>query len=105
MQKKRFDDCWNVDSNRSFSNSWKGFTKFTPLNGKTSQGIYVVRGILTKVQTTTGPDHVWPEVWTQIGKDAPKREKQEWANEKPKLDNVFRLRGIYLIDPEDEEYK
>ena len=31
--------------------------------------------------------------------------KQEWANEKPKLDNAQRLRGIYFIDPEDEEDK
>ena len=26
MQVKRVDDCWNVDSNRSLSDSWKGFT-------------------------------------------------------------------------------
>ena len=29
--------------------------------------------------------------------------KQEWAKEKPKLDNARRLRGIYFIDPDDEE--
>ena len=62
-------------------------------------------GRLTKVQATTGPDNVRPEVWTQIGKAAQKREKQEWANEKSKLDNARRLRGIYFIDPDDEEYK
>ena len=33
------------------------------------------------------------------------REKQEWAIEKPKLDNARRLRGIYLIDPDDGELK
>ena len=33
------------------------------------------------------------------------REKQEWANEKPKPDNARSLRGIYFIDPEDGEYK
>ena len=32
------------------------------------------------------------------------REKQEWANDKPKLDNARRLRGNYFIDPEDGEY-
>ena len=30
---------------------------------------------LTKVQTTTRPDHVWPEVWTKMGKAAQNREK------------------------------
>ena len=34
-----------------------------------------------------------------------RKEKQKWAIEKPKLDNARRLRGIYFIDPEDEEFK
>ena len=34
-----------------------------------------------------------------------RKKKQEWANEKPKLDDARRLRGIYFIDPEDGEYK
>ena len=38
---------------------------------------------------------MWPEVWTKIGKAAQYREKQEWKNEKPKLDNNRRLRGTY----------
>ena len=40
-----------------------------------------------------------------MGKAAQKKDKQEWANEKPKLDNARRLRGIYLIPPEDGEYR
>ena len=34
-----------------------------------------------------------------------REEKQKWTIEKPKLDNGRRLRGIYFIDPEDEEFK
>ena len=60
---------------------------------------------LTKIQTTTRPDHVWPEVWTKIGKAAQNREKQECAKENSKLDKARRLRRIYFIDPDDEEYK
>ena len=38
--------------------------------------------------------------------DASKRKaKQKWAIEKPKLDNVRRLRGMYIIDTDDEEFK
>ena len=48
---------------------------------------------------------MWPDVWTKIGKAAQSREKQEWKHEKPKLDNARRLRGIYIIDPDDHEYK
>ena len=28
LQEKRIDDNWSVDSNRSLSDSWTGFTKF-----------------------------------------------------------------------------
>ena len=51
------------------------------------------------------PDHLRPEVWSKIGKAAQNREKQEWQNEKPKLDNARRLRGIYFINPDDQDYK
>ena len=60
---------------------------------------------LTNVQATSRSDNVFPDVWTKIGKATQKREQQEWANDKPKLDNARRLRGIYFIDPGDEEYK
>ena len=29
LQEQRVDDYWNVDANRSLSDSWKRFTKFT----------------------------------------------------------------------------
>ena len=60
---------------------------------------------LTKSPTTTRPDHEWPEARTRIGKAAQRREKHEWALEKPKLENARSLRGIYCIDPSDEEYR
>ena len=37
-QEKRVDDDWNVDSNRSLSNSWKGFTQFALLKEKSPKG-------------------------------------------------------------------
>ena len=54
-----------------------------------------------KMQATTRPDHVWPEIWTRIRKAAQNREKQEWATEKSKTDNGRKLRGIYFNDPEN----
>ena len=105
LQEKRIDDYWNVDSSRHVSNSWRGFTKFTLLKEKPPKGSMWSGERLTKIQTTTRPDHVWPEVWTKLGKAAQNREKQEWAKEKPKLDNARKMRGIYFIDPDDEEYQ
>ena len=40
-----------------------------------------------------------------MGKNAKLKEKQKWSNEKPKLDNARRLRGVYFIDPMDKEFK
>ena len=79
IQEKRVDDFWNVDSNRNLSDSRKGYTKFNIMKEKRR---------LTKVQTTARPDHVWPQVWTKIGNAAQNREKQEWKNEQPKLDDA-----------------
>ena len=69
-QEKRIDDCWNVDGNRNLSDSW------TLLNETPPEGYMwsVVR--LTKIQTTSRPDHIWPDTWTRSGKAAQRREKQ-----------------------------
>ena len=83
----------NVDANRSLSDSWKGFTKFALLKENHPKG-YVWSGRrLTKNQATARPENMCPELWTKIGKASQKREKQEWANEKPKPDNARRMRG------------
>ena len=39
-----------------------------------------------------------------MSKNAELRE-HKWADEKPKLDNARRLRGIFFIDPEDKKFK
>ena len=67
MQEKRVDDFWNVDSNRNVSDSWKVFTQFTLLEEKPPKGYLWSGRRLTKVQTTTRPNKVRPEVWTKNG--------------------------------------
>ena len=57
------------------------------------------------MQATTTPDELWPEIWSSFFKAAQRKEKQQWAIEKPKLDNARKLRCIYVIDPEDVEVK
>ena len=65
----------------------------------------MVRRRFTKKQTTSRPDYLWPEIWKDMSEAAARKEKQKWPVEKPKLDNARRLRGIYIIDPEDAEFK
>ena len=40
-----------------------------------------------------------------MGRNAKLKERHIWSDEKPKLDNARRLRGIYFVDPEDKEFK
>ena len=63
LQEKLIDDNWNVDSGKHLSDSWRGFTKFTLLKEKPPKGYMWSGERLTKIQTTTRPDSVWPEAW------------------------------------------
>ena len=105
MQESRKDDHWNIDGSTDLSDSWTGFTQFTLLEEKPPDGCMWSGGRLTKRQATSRPDHLWPELWTKLGRNAKLREMQKWSIEKPKFDNARRLRGIYFIDPEDKEFK
>ena len=60
---------------------------------------------LTREQLTSRPDHLWPELWKSMGKHVKLKEKQKWSEEKLHLENARKLCGIYLIDPEDTEFK
>ena len=52
-----------------------------------------------------GPDNVWTDMWTHVSDAAIKRAKRRWTIEEPKLDNARQLRGIFLIEQNDEEFK
>ena len=104
-QEKRIDDYWNVDGSRDLSDPWTGFTQFTLLEEKPPEGYMWSGGRLTRKQQPSRPDHLWPEIWKTMGKNAKLKEKQKWSNEKLHLENARKLRGIYFIDPEDKEFK
>ena len=65
----------------------------------------MVLGRLTRKQTTSRPDNVWPDMWKHMFDASKLKEKKKWAIEKPELDNARRLRGIFFIEPDDEEFK
>ena len=105
MQERRIDDCWIIDGSRDLSDSWTSFTQFTLLEGKPPDGYMWSGWRLPRKQLTSRPDHLWPELWTKMGRNAQLKEKQKWSNEKLHLENARKLRGIYFIDPEDKEFK
>ena len=103
-QEKRIDYSWNIDGSRDLSDSWTGFPHVTLLEGKPPDGHMWSGERLTRKQTST-PDHLWPDLWIKFGRKAQLKERHKWSNEKPKLDDARRLRGIFVLDLEDKEFK
>ena len=60
---------------------------------------------LTRKQTTSRPDILWPEIWQDMSEAPKRKEKHKWSIEKPNLDNARKMRGIYFIDPDDGEFQ
>ena len=88
LLEKHVDDYWNVDGERELSDAWTGFTRFILLNERPPDG-YTWSGVrLTKKQTTSRPDNVWPDMWKRVSDAAKSKAKQKWTIEKPKLDNT-----------------
>ena len=102
MLDKIFDDCCNVDGDHELSDTWTGFTRFTflkenPPDGSTWSGERDWRenkrppGLTNDGLKCGNPCQMHPNV----------KKSKKWAV----VDNDRRLRGIYFIDPKDEEFK
>ena len=92
LLEKNIEDSWNVDGDRELSDAWTGFTRFILLNERPPDGYTWSVRRLTRKQTTSRPDDVWPDMWKQMSDAAKMKAKQRWAIEKPKLDNARQLR-------------
>ena len=66
MLEKVIDDYCNVDEGRKLSDTWTGFTKFTILDEKSPDGFSWSGRRLTRKQTTSRPDSLWPEIWKKM---------------------------------------
>ena len=105
MAEKHFEDYWNVEEDRELSDTWTGFTSFILLNERPPDGYTWFWGRLTRKQTTSRPDNEWQDMWKHMSDAAKKKAKKRRPIEKPKLDNARQLRGIFFIEPNDEEFK
>ena len=104
-QEKRIDDYWNIDGSRDLSDPWTGFTQFTLLEEKLLNGYMWSGERLTRKQLTSRPHHLWPDLWIKFGRKAQLKKRHKCSNEKPKLDDARRLRGICVLDLGDKEFK
>ena len=82
-----------------------GFTRFTILDEKPPDGYTWSGRRLTRIEKTSRPDTLWPEIWKDMSDASKRKEKQKWAIEKPRLHKARKLRGIYFFDQADEEFK
>ena len=88
----------------TYRNHGPAFTRFTILNEKPPDGYVQSWERVTKNQAATRSDHLWSEIWSSMSKAAQRKEKQQWAIQKQKIDNARKLRDIYVIDPDDKEF-
>ena len=84
-QEKRIDDFWNIDWSRDLSD--------------------VVRGEINKKTADTQARSSMARALEINGKARQAEGEAKWSNEKLHLENARKLRGIYFIDPEDNEFK
>ena len=105
MLEKHVEDYWNVDGEGDLSDAWTGFTRFVLPKERPPEGYTCFGRRLTRKQKTPRPSDVWPDVWKFMTDAAKKKAKLRWAIEKPKLDNARQVRGIFFMEPNDEEFK
>ena len=74
----------DFDGVRELSHTGTGFTRFILLNDRPRDGFTWSSERLTRKQTTSRPDDVWPDMWTHMSDAAKKKVKQKWAINKIK---------------------
>ena len=83
-QEERFDVHLNVEENRSLSDSWTGFTRCTITHETRPKGNMWSGERMTKIQTTSRPDHIWTDALTRIGKSRSKKRETRIGNRETK---------------------
>ena len=83
QDEKAIDDVWDgSDSDeRMLSDWWVGETSFKRYS-KAPKGYLIIGGRKTRIQKTTRPDTIWPEVWDAMSrKDRNKEILKRWLGE------------------------
>ena len=101
QQEHNIDNYWNVDSERPLSGSWFGSTRCTVLKNTPPEGHMWAGDRLTRIQTTSRPDEICPEIWSNMYQ---REARRQWDAEKSKLDAARRSREICYNDSDDEAF-
>ena len=60
---KHIEDYWMVDGERKLSDAWTGFTRFILFKESPPEGYTCCGWRLTRKQSTSRPDDIWPDMW------------------------------------------
>ena len=99
LLEKRIEDYWNVDGEKRLVRCMDRIHKICSSKGKATGSLHMVQGETCKETNNVS------SLWKFLSDAAKKKAKQRWAIEKPKLVNARQLRGIFFIEPNDEEFK
>ena len=87
-------DYWN-ETSKDLSSHWVGHTDLYLLRPAPPKGMKWVGGRFTKVQKTTRPDDVWPEVWPMMSKKTQQQEIKRWEKESAEFTKQLQF-GVQL---------
>ena len=97
-QEKRIHDCWNVDENRSLSDSWTWFTKFTVLKERDLQKEKCGRrGDWQKFKQLLDQSIVGQKRGPGLGKPLKRKKNRNGQSKSQNSRMPENLRGIYSI--------
>ena len=77
LLEKNVEDYWNVDGEKELSDAWTGFTRFILLNERPPEEYtWSGRGRLTRKQTTSRPNDIWPDMEIDVRRETKTRKRQ-----------------------------
>ena len=98
----RIEDHWTEpDAQRALSSDWTGKTCFDLLRPKPPPGFSYVEGRLTRIQTTSRPDNVYPEFWRTMSRKMKGEAIRQWETISKAREAARKKRGNFHI-PADE---
>jgi hypothetical protein len=84
-----------ITCRRELSDPWVGETRYQKL-WRTPEGYDMIDGRMTRIQTTTRPPDIWPEMWQAMSKKHKEKAILEWSAYKKLLDEARQRRGLII---------
>ena len=100
---RSIDDYWIADGNEELAFEWTGSTRFPILKPQAKQFYKWVEGRETKIQKTTRPDNVWPELWQLCNPKDKLEATAIWEKLEPEREAERKTRGAWEVKPHEEK--